>query len=104
MRLRERSLALLATLLWSAPPFAAAETFESLSYTPPVGWAVQNTPEGRMYVGKDANGIGAALIAVYASQPGTPAASQAFAAYWRMHIEKALPGPPPEPTLGRQGE
>ena len=103
MRLREWSLPVLGTLLFSSP-FAAAETFENLSYTPPPGWAVQNTPEGKLYVGKDASGMGTALIAVYASQPGHPSASQAFTSYWRMHVEKALPGPPPEPKLGMEGD
>jgi hypothetical protein len=30
--------------------------------------------------------------------------SQAFNEYWRMHVEKALPGPAPEPKLGQEGD
>jgi hypothetical protein len=104
MRLGSYSLALLCPLLSVNLPFAAAETFESLTYSPPNGWAVQDTPEGRVYVGKEPNGTGNALIALYTSQPGTASASQAFAAYWRTHVEKVLPGPPPEPKIGREGD
>jgi hypothetical protein len=102
MRMGRTSLALLSTLLPGFPPLAWAETFESLTFTPPPGWTVQNTSEGRIYVGQQPNA--SAIIAVYTSQPGTPSASQAFAAYWRLHIERALPGPPPEPTLAGEGD
>jgi hypothetical protein len=103
LRPREWPIALLAALL-SSPPPSAAETFESLTYIPPPGWTAQNTPEGRVYVGKEATGGGTALIAVYASQPGTLSVSQAFDAYWRMHVEQALPGPAPEPKFGQEGD
>lgn len=104
MRPGKCSLALLSMLLSNLSPFARADTFESLTYTPPPGWTVQNTSEGRIYVGQQPNGSGTAIIALYTSQPGTPSASQAFAAYWRLHIQRALPGPAPEPTLGREGD
>ena len=96
--------AFLCTLLSNARPFAAADTFESLTFVPPPGWAFQDTQEGRIYVGTEPNGTGNAIIAIYTSRPGTLPASQAFAAYWRAHVEKALPGPPPEPKLGREGD
>ena len=84
MRLRRLSLALIGTLL-------CAETFESLTFTPPTGWTVQNTPEGRIYAGQAANGSG--IIAVYTSQPGTAPVADLFAAYWRAHVERAVPAP-----------
>jgi hypothetical protein len=104
MRLGVCSLALLCPLLSMNPPFAAAETFESLTYSPPPGFAVQDTPEGRVYVGKEPNGTGNAVIALYKSQPGTITAQQAFATYWRTHVERVIPGPPPEPKIGQEGD
>jgi hypothetical protein len=102
MLLKRWSLVLLSTVLATSSRVAVAETFEFLTYTPPSGWTVQNTPEGRVFTGKDASGT--AIMALYASRPGTLSASQAFAAFWEAYVEKAIPGPAPEPKLGREGD
>lgn len=83
---------------------AAADTFEFFTFTPPPGWAGQDTTDGRVYIGKDANGNASGAVALYASRAGQEAAAAAFTAYWRLYVEKLVPGSPPEPKLGRDGD
>lgn len=79
---------------------AHADTFEFLSYTPPLGWTKQMSADGPVY--RRTNGIG--LISFYASYPtnGTPA--DEFAKIWKTRIETPLSLKAPQPKIEAAGD
>ena len=79
-----------------------SERFELLTYTPPSGWMVLDTEEGRRYVRQEEEGNG--LIVLLAGRPTADPPAEAFAALWRDRAEKFVPGPPPDPSVQRTGE
>lgn len=93
------SLASMAAGFVLQAPYAHAESFEVIGYTPR-GWTVQNSEDRRVYVRPD--GIGA--ITFHASRPDASSAPHAFAAMWRTYIEPSLPGPAPAPQIQHDGD
>lgn len=76
-----------------------ADTFEFLTFTPPVGWAKQVTNEGFVY--KRATGVGA--IKIYPSYPAAGAATDEFAKLWQTRLGSVVPRAP-VPKIERQGD
>jgi len=92
-----------AVLVLSSAVSASAEVFESLTYTPPSGWTRSDNKEGRIYVREEVNGVG--VIALIAARPSSASPADDFAQLWRSHMDTNLiPGPPPQPRLGTEGE
>ncbi len=80
--------------------YVYADTFEFISFTPPAGWARQNTSDGVVY--KRATGVGA--ISFYASYPANGTAADEFEKIWKARLGAIVPGGPPRPKLDRDGE
>src|SRR5688500_5951452 len=80
----------------------ALDSFEYVSFTPPPAWLVSHAEGGRQYVRNEPSGVG--LIKLLPSEPATRAADQVFADMWRVHATQIIVGPPPRPTLRREGD
>jgi hypothetical protein len=80
--------------------YVYADTFEFISFTPPSGWARQNTNDGVVY--KRATGVGA--ISFYASYPANGSAADEFEKIWKARLGAIIPGGAPRPKLDRDGE
>ncbi len=76
--------------------------FEYVAFTPPSGWLVSHAEGGRQYVRDEPGGAG--LIKLLPSEPTARAADQVFADLWRVHATQVIAGPPPRPTLRREGD
>lgn len=92
-------LSLMILAVFSAG-YVYADTFEFISFTPPAGWARQNTSDGVVY--KRATGVGA--ISFYASYPANGTAADEFEKIWKARFGAIVPGGPPRPKLDRDGE
>jgi hypothetical protein len=77
------------------------DTFEFVTFTPPPGWPMTQIDGGRRYTRSEPDGAG--VIQLLASRPATGPAAREFAEMWRTHAE-AIAGPPPQPTVGSEGE
>ncbi len=77
-----------------------ADTFEFLTFTPPLRWAKQATTDGVVY--RRPNGIG--LISVYTGRPAGGMAEQEFAKMWGEKIEPALSIKAPTPAIETDGD
>lgn len=77
-----------------------AESFETLTFTPPAGWTKQVSPEKTVY--QRANGIGA--IVFYASYPASGSAADEFAKMWREKLEPTLGVKSPQPQIQQEGK
>jgi hypothetical protein len=77
------------------------DTFEFVTFTPPPGWPMSQVDGGRRYTRSEPDGAG--VIQLLASRPAGGPAAQLFAEMWRAQAE-AIAGPPPQPTVGSEGE
>lgn len=78
---------------------ALADTFEFLTFTPPLGWTKQTTSDGIAYRRPSAIG----LISIYSSRPSSGTAEQEFAKMWREKIEAPLSIKGPQPKVETDG-
>ncbi len=81
---------------------ARAETFESVTFTPPPGWSAQKDATGQGYFRKDAMGTGAVFL--FPGRPATGAPAAAFAEEWRARVAPLASVPAPQPTLQTKGD
>ncbi len=79
----------------------ASDGFEYVTFTPPPTWLVSHAEGGRQYSRAEPSGAG--LIKLLPSEPTPRAADQVFADLWRVHATQIIVGPPPQPTLRREG-
>jgi hypothetical protein len=97
-------MTILAPLVAALLCAEGGERFESFSYAPPpAAWSVLDLgAEGRRYVRQEENGNG--LVVLVPGQPSTGSPADDYAAMWRARASAIVAGPPPEPTVRRDGE
>src|SRR5215831_3506788 len=97
-------MTILAPLVAALLCVEGGERFESFSYAPPpAAWSVLDLgAEGRRYVRQEENGNG--LVVLVPGQPSTGSPADDYAAMWRARASVIVAGPPPEPTVRRDGE
>ena len=98
MLLKKSVLTLPIILLVAAS--VSVDTFELLTFTPPVGWTIKPMNNGTTY--NRPTGIG--LIYFYNSYPASGTPNEEFAKMWNERIAGTAPGAPPPPQLEHDGD